>query len=120
MSVVDSWLDAPSSPTKAGLNFLNAPSSSSGWPPGSLPAVRSPRQCIGPALAIPRRLCVVIGPFIGWNVWFDEIWSRNGFGLFVTVPNGSPRSQASPSKSPEMWQLAHALSPLADLVASYR
>ena len=99
MSVVDSWLDAPSSPTKAGLNFLNAPSSSSGWPPGSLPAVRSPRQCIGPALAIPRRLCVVIGPFIGWNVWF------------VTVPNGSPRSQASPSKSPEMWQLAHALSP---------
>jgi len=31
----------------------------------SLAPERSPRQCIGPWFAIPRRLCVVIGPFIG-------------------------------------------------------
>ena len=40
----------------------------SGWALGaSSPPVRSPRQCIGPWLAMPRRLCVVIGPFIGWK-----------------------------------------------------
>ena len=33
----------------------------------SLPPVRSPRQCIGPWFAMPRRLWVVIGPFMGWN-----------------------------------------------------
>ena len=34
----------------------------------ALPPVRSPRQCIGPWLAMPRRLCVAIGPFIGWKM----------------------------------------------------
>ena len=34
-------------------------------PFASMPPVRSPRQCIGPWLAMPRRLCVVIGPFMG-------------------------------------------------------
>ena len=29
--------------------------------------VRSPRQCIGPCPAIPRRVCVVIGPLSGWK-----------------------------------------------------
>ena len=33
--------------------------------------VRSPRQCIGPAPAMPRSVCVVIGPFIGWKVQSD-------------------------------------------------
>ena len=28
---------------------------------------RSPRQCSGPLFTRPRRLCVVIGPFIGWK-----------------------------------------------------
>ena len=34
---------------------------------GDRPPVRSPRQCIGPWFAMPRRVCVVIGPFSGWN-----------------------------------------------------
>src|SRR4029079_10199579 len=46
-------------PTKAGLNFLNARSSFSAFgSPLKVPPVRSPRQCIGPASAMPRRLCV--------------------------------------------------------------
>jgi hypothetical protein len=55
---------------KAARNFLNPATSSnvplSGCALGlSLPPVRSPRQCIGPWFAMPRRLCVAIGPFIG-------------------------------------------------------
>ncbi|TMA65458.1 MAG: hypothetical protein E6J68_09090 [Deltaproteobacteria bacterium] len=61
---------------------------------------------------MPRRLCVVIGPFIGWKTGLPlGFGTRNGFGLFTTVPKGSPRSQARLSKSPKMWQLAHAESP---------
>ena len=60
-----------------GLNFLNAASSSSGSPP-IVAARASPRQCIGPASAMPRRLCVVIGPFIGWNGLPPP--TRNGLG----------------------------------------
>jgi len=68
---------------------------------------------MGPAgSAMPRRLCVVIGPFIGWKTGLPlGFGTRNGFGLFTTVPKGSPRSQARLSKSPKMWQLAHAESP---------
>ena len=39
----------------------------------------------------------------------------NGPGLFTTVPSGSPRSHARLSKSPKMWQLAHAESPWLDV-----
>ena len=53
-------------------------------PPGSLPPVRSPRQCIGPWLAMPRRLCVVIGPFIGWKSGSPMGPTRNGLGLLST------------------------------------
>ena len=45
---------------------LNAPLSGCAFGSVSEP-VRSPRQCIGPWLAMPRRLCVVKGPFIGGN-----------------------------------------------------
>ena len=31
------------------------------------PLARSPRQCIAPELRSPRKVCVVIGPFIGWK-----------------------------------------------------
>ena len=33
----------------------------------SLPAVRSPRQCMDPWVSIPRSVCVVMGPFMGWK-----------------------------------------------------
>ena len=60
----------PSRLGNAAWNFLKPATSSklplSGCALGlSLPPVRSPRQCIGPWFAMPRRLCVVIGPFIG-------------------------------------------------------
>jgi hypothetical protein len=60
----------PSRSVNPTRNFMNAAFSSndplSGWTLGaSLAPVRSPRQCIGPWFASPRRLCVVIGPFIG-------------------------------------------------------
>ena len=82
---------------------------------GSLPTVRSPRQCMGPLFTSPRRVCVVIGPFSEWKSWFSPTVTRNGFGLCSTVPLGSPRSQARLSKSPKTWQLAHAASPLLEV-----
>src|SRR5439155_10591134 len=93
--------------------------SSSGSPPGSFPAVRSPRQCIGPALASPRRLCVVIGPLSARKFRFSPTVRRKGFGLF-SVPvggnaSGLPRSQARPSKSPKTWQEEHEASPLSEV-----
>ena len=81
----------PSRPAKATLNFLNARSSSKAPPSGctlgsSRPPVRSPRQCIGPWLAMPRRLCVVIGPFIGWKSGFEcRGRARIGFWLSSTT-----------------------------------
>ena len=42
-----------------------------GTPAGALRVAvrftRSPRQCIAPWLTMPRKVCVVIGPFIGWK-----------------------------------------------------
>ena len=102
------------------------------------PSARSPRQCIAPSLTRPRRVWVVIGPFIGWNtptlpVPLNLPRNPNGFrsmiscaprftviGLDLTTSSGLPRSHASSSLSPKMWQLAHAASPLPELwVASY-
>ena len=91
----------PSRPSNAMMNFLNAWSSASASPPGSFPPVRSPRQCIGPWFAIPRRLCVVIGPFSGWKSGLPP-GRRIGFGLLSTASSGLPRSQARLSKSPKM------------------
>ena len=56
--------------------------------------VRSPRQCIGPWFARPRRVCVVIGPFIGWNGWPTADRARAGWGSASTTSSGLPRSQA--------------------------
>ena len=109
----------PTSPSKATMNFRKAPFSSRGSPPASFPAVRSPRQCIGPAFASPRRLCVVIGPLSARKFRFSPTVRRKGFGLF-SVPvggnaSGLPRSQARPSKSPKTWQEAHEASPLSEV-----
>ena len=85
----------------------------SGWPFGaSLPPVRSPRQCIGPSFAMPRRLCVVIGPFIGWKSGsVTDVQPDERVRGCRSLAVGSPRSHARLSKSPKMWQLAHAESP---------
>jgi len=45
-------VDLPSSDWNAGLNALMS--------------ARSPRQCSSAVPGSPRRLCVTIGPFIGW------------------------------------------------------
>src|SRR4029079_7993488 len=43
-----------------------------------------------------------------------------GIGFDFTTSSGLPRSHASSSRSPKMWQRAHAPSPLPELcVASY-
>src|SRR5215475_8657782 len=120
----------PSRSVNPSWNLVNAARSSnvplSGWTLGaSLPPVRSPRQCIGPWLAIPRRLWVVVGPFIGWKMGLvmgvggkvkkftgGEV---NGPGMGVTLASGLPRSQARLSKSPETWQLEQDESPWAEL-----
>jgi hypothetical protein len=96
----------PSRPSNAASNFLN-PAISSNAPllgcalTASRPPVRSPRQCIGPWLAMPRRLCVVIGPFIGWKSGLLGSPCRSGFWLSSTDASGLPRSQPRPSKSPK-------------------
>ena len=74
------------------------------------PFERSPRQCIGPLFTRPRSVCVVIGPFIGWNSLVPappltlEPAAKDSLmfiGFEVTSPSGLPRSQASESKSPK-------------------
>jgi hypothetical protein len=114
ISLAGSSLARPSRPTKAGLNALKASCASSGLPPVE-PPVRSPRQCIGPAVIMPRRLCVVIGPFNGWKGRPEPMRNGLGFGA-VAVALASPRSQARLSKSPKMWQLAQAESPCAEVL----
>src|SRR5690242_10542865 len=98
------------------------------------PVERSPRQCIAPELRMPRRVCVVNGPFIGWKSlglseplifvetpdWPIGISSESrlpkliGMVLLVTDTSGLPRSQARSSISPKMWQLEHDASPLPE------
>ena len=70
ISASDSGVWRPTKPTNAGLNSLNEASSSVSTLPRTVcrvPPMRSPRQCVGPFFAMPRSVCVVIGPFIGWN-----------------------------------------------------
>src|SRR5262249_18104495 len=69
-------------------------------------------QCIGPWFAMPRRLCVVIGPFIGWNGL--PLPTLKGLGFGSGMSSGFPRSQARLSKSANTWQAAHAASPLLE------
>ena len=71
---------------------------------------------------MPRRLCVVNGPFIGGNdgsiaIRLEIEAERIVVGA-VIVPSGLPRSQARSSLSPKTWQLAHAESPCELRVAS--
>jgi hypothetical protein len=70
----------------------------------------------GPWFAMPRRLCVVIGPFSGC-VLVRHV-DAEGQGLLRTTSSGLPRSHARLSKSPKMWQLAHDASPLLDVSAA--
>ncbi len=108
----------PSRLSNATLNASNACSADSASPSDRFPPVRSPRQCIGPWRERPRSVCVVIGPFSGWNPCGSPEWM--GFGFGATVASGLPRSHASPSWSPKTWQPAHAASPLLDVArASY-
>src|ERR1044071_4322049 len=71
---------------------------------------------------MPRKLWVVIGPFIGWKVVCPGNGGiTNGPGILIAVASGLPKSQAKLSKSPKIWQLAQAESPWLDvLAASYR
>ena len=106
----------PRSPWNAGRNAMKASPSSKG---AEEPPFRSPRQCMAPAPIIPRRLCVVMGPFMGWKSSSEPPWTDTaGIGLSSTAPPGSPRSHARLSKSPKMWQLAQAESPWPDRRAS--
>src|SRR5262249_33755344 len=146
MSPGEIWPSRPSKPTNATLNFRNP------WL-GSIDAVasgcgsqlrvrllpvppeRSPRQCMGPSCAMPRRVCVVIGPFSGWKSMLvmplesttagpvvPTIFT-NGLLFRITAPSGdgAPRSQASESKSANTWHTPHDASPFDELKwVSYR
>src|SRR5580700_5707143 len=103
------------------------------------PVERSPRQCMAPEFASPRKVWVVKGPFMGWKstgLLLPLIGERPvcpismarestpprliGIGLLVTALSGLPRSHARSSMSPKMWQLAQDASPLPEnRVASY-
>ena len=92
-------------------------------PEPKAPFERSPRQCSGPWFCIPRKVWVVMGPFIGWNSLVPAspftlppaaIEILIVIGLLVTVSSGLPRSQARSSWSPKMWQLPQDDSPFAD------
>src|SRR5439155_3358319 len=108
----------PSSPSKATMKRLKSASSSNALPPGLFAPERSPRQCIGPWFAMPRRLCVVIGPLRGLNV--EPPPTRNGLLFASGTSSGLPRSHARLSKSAKTWQAAHAASPLLEVsCASY-
>ena len=129
---------APEQAGERELNFLNAASSSKVPPSGcalgsrSLPPVRSPRQCIGPWLAMPRRLWVVIGPFMRVERCESRARRREslrtaarsrsgpGVGRARVRRRGLPRSQARLSMSPKTWQLAHAESPWLEVSARRR
>jgi len=100
--------------SRSRIRFSTAGSSgsASGSPPFT--PFRTPRQCIGPAPRIPRRLCVTMGPFIGWKSGIGPCragMATRRTGLFSIVPAGSPRSHAMSSMSANRWQLAHAESP---------
>src|SRR5262245_65400851 len=141
MSAPGSWLDRPSRPTNATLNFRNAWFSSIEFGSASQlglrvlkpPPERSPRWCIGPLCSMPRRVCVVIGPFSGWKSMAEEPLPSTSAGLpgvaplkgktftngllfRITAPSGegAPRSHASESKSEKTWHEPQDASPFDD------
>src|ERR1700694_1295624 len=138
MSAVEGWLGGASRPGKATMKLLKYRFESNASTPKA-PLERSPRQCMAPEFTMPRKVCVVMGPFMGWKssvlpVPLMEPRKLNntlprvievlspklmGIGFFLTTSSGLPRSQAISSLSPKMWQLAHVASPLAERVASY-
>ncbi len=88
------------------------------------PATLSPRQCIAPCLTVSHGVCAVIVPVVECR--FDAapvpsmlesapIPSSMLTGVTVTSPSKLPRSHASWSMSPDVWQLAHAAAPLEDM-----
>ena len=91
---------------------------------------RSPRQWSGSS--IPRSVWVVIGPFWGSKPACEAQrlglhstgWPPSGtmkrtlspkVPYWTKLPAGLPRSQASPSLSPEMWHEEQAASPWPEL-----
>src|SRR5262249_61669718 len=97
------------------LNTLQVAFCSSALPPGLFAPERSPRQCIGTSFAIPRSVCVVIGPLIGWKFAGQERLNSKMLLFGSWLSSGLPRSQARLSKSPKMWHEAHDASPLLEL-----
>lgn len=77
--------------------------------------VRSPRQCSTPVPDKPRSVCVVIGPFIGWNASAplpSVMRCAPPRSMFIVCvirnsPAGLPRSHARLSIEPLMWHAAH-------------
>ena len=105
----------PTRPSKAGRKRLNAAFSSRALPPGLFAPERSPRQCIGPLFAMPRRVCVVIGPLIGWKFAGQPKSNSNTLLSGIWLSSGLPRSQARLSKSPNTWHDEHDVSPLLEV-----
>ena len=84
---------------------------------------------------MPRKVCVVIGPFCGSKPCVRRAERAGGHSLAACSPTGNdeahvverrsstarsspsglPRSQARPSRSPKRWQLAQAASPWPEL-----
>src|SRR6266545_8124395 len=69
---------------------------------------------------MPRSYCVAIGPFTERNRdTFGNVnvsdFVKNGPRFARSLSLGEPRSHDRPSKSPKMWQLAHAESPWAEV-----
>ena len=96
ISVVLISLSRPWSATKASLN--------------SARSFFSPRQCSGPkCLGMPKRVCVVIGPFIGCQEVQPGTWQLSSKSC--TVPTGLPRSHDMRSERPSMWHEAQLACP---------
>jgi hypothetical protein len=96
ISCAVSWRGPPSSDVKAALKCASV--------------ARSPRQWSGVLSVMPpRKVCVVIGPFIGCSPEVPPV-----VVTMSTDPCGLPKSQASPSRWPFRWQLAHETVPCCE------
>ena len=101
----------------SGVPSASAPSSDGNAWSKAAKLWRSPRQWNGAFPSSPVRVCVVIGPFMGWKSSHSPIgrsrlqtWSK----AFIS-PEGSPRSQASWSMRPSTWQLPQEAWPRPDV-----
>ena len=81
---------------------------------------------MGPWFTSPRRVWVLIGPFIGWRTAdlaaaidvgsvAAPALSLMLMGVVTGSASGLPRSQTRLSLSPNMWQLAQDASPLEEV-----